>query len=67
MTGKIKKHGKSEMDMVPMLFGMDNPISIETVNKKGEIQANLANTTIDHISEDNRSMSMGSRLVSTHY
>ncbi|WP_158856440.1 hypothetical protein [Lunatibacter salilacus] len=59
MRGKIKNHGKSEMDMVLMLFGMDNPISIGTVNKKGEFTANLANLTIDHISEDNRSMSIG--------
>jgi len=59
ITGKIQNHGKTEMDMVLMLFGMDNPISIGTVDKKGQFKANLSNLTIDQIPDENRSMSMG--------
>lgn len=59
ITGKIQNHKKTEMDMVLMLFGMDNPISIGTVDKKGQFKANLSNLTIDQIPDENRSMSMG--------
>jgi len=59
VTGIIKNHEKSEMDLVLMLFGMDNPISIGTVDKKGQFTANLENANIDNISEENLSMSMG--------
>ena len=47
------------MDLVLMLFGMDFPISIGTVDKKGQFKANLDNLEIDQIPEENRSMSTG--------
>ncbi len=59
ITGKVKNHEKSEMEMVLMLFGMDNPISIGIVDKKGEFKANLENISLDHIPEENKSMSIG--------
>jgi hypothetical protein len=59
ITGKIKNHGKSDMDMVLMLFGMDYPISIGRVDKKGQFTANLENVTLNNIPEENLSMSSG--------
>ena len=59
ITGIIKNHEKSEMDLVLMLFGMDNPISIGTVDKKGQFTANLENASLDNIPEENLSMSIG--------
>lgn len=59
ITGNIKNHGKTEMDMVLMLFGMDNTISIGTVDKKGQFIANLSNLNTENIPEENKSMSMG--------
>lgn len=59
ITGKIQNHGKTEMDMVLMLFGMDHPISIGTVDKKGQFKADLSKLTVDQIPDENRSMGMG--------
>lgn len=59
ITGKIQNHEKSEMDIVLMLFGMDNPISIGTVDKKGDFKVSLENISVDHIPQENKSMSMG--------
>jgi hypothetical protein len=42
-----KTMGKSDMDMVLMLFGMDYPISIGKVDKKGQFTANLENVSLD--------------------
>jgi hypothetical protein len=59
ISGNIKNHGKSDMDMVLMLFGMDYPISIGKVDKKGQFTANLENVSLDNIPEENLSMSSG--------
>ncbi len=59
ITGNIQNHRKTEMDVVLMLFGMDNPISIGTVDKNGQFKTNLSNLTIDQIPDENRSMAMG--------
>nr|MBI1232103.1 hypothetical protein [Cytophagales bacterium] len=67
ITGKIQNHGKTEMDMVLMLFGMDNPISIGKVDKKGVFTANLENLSIATIPEDSRSMSMGPLYFSFYF
>lgn len=67
ITGNIENHGKSEMELVLMLFGMDNPISIGTVDKKGQFTANLENAKIDGIPEEFRSMSMGPLYWNFHF
>lgn len=59
LTGSVKNHGKSEMDLVLMLFGMDHPVSIGRVDNTGVFTANLADLKIDHIPEDFKSMSIG--------
>ena len=59
MTGKIQNHRKTDMDLVLMLFGMDYPISIGSVDKKGQFTANLENVSLDNIPEENLSMSSG--------
>ncbi len=59
ITGNIKNHEKSDMDLVLMLFGMDYPISIGTVNKKGQFTANLENASLDNIPKENLAMSSG--------
>ncbi len=56
ITGKIKNHEKSDMDLVLMLFGMDNPISIGRVDKKGQFTANLENVSLDNVHKENMSM-----------
>jgi len=67
ITGNIKNHGKSEMELVLMLFGMDYPISIGTVDKKGQFTANLENVTLNNIPEENLSMSMGPLYWNFHF
>lgn len=67
ITGKIKNHGKSDMDLVLMLFGMDYPISIGKVDKKGQFTANLDNLNLDQIPEENMSMSMGPLYWNFHF
>ena len=67
ITGNIKNHGKSDMELVLMLFGMDNPISIGTVDKKGQFNANLDNVKIDGIPEEFTSMSMGPLYWNFHF
>lgn len=67
ISGKIKNHEKSEMDLVLMLFGMDNPISIGKVDKKGQFTANLDNAKIDGIPEDFLSMSIGPLYFNFHF
>ncbi len=47
------------MDLVLMLFGMDYPISIGKVDKKGQFTANLENISLNNIPKENLSMSMG--------
>lgn len=59
ISGTVKNHEKDDMDLVLMLFGMDYPISIGSVNKKGQFTANLENVSLDNISEENKSMSIG--------
>ncbi|MCL6259012.1 hypothetical protein M3O96_07940 [Aquiflexum sp. TKW24L] len=59
ITGNIKNHEKSEMDLVLLLFGMDYPISIGSVDKKGLFTANLDNANLDNIPNENMSMSIG--------
>jgi len=66
ITGMIKNHEKSEMNMVLMLFGMDHPISIGTVDKNGQFTANLGNASLDNIPEENLSMYIG-ELYSNFY
>lgn len=58
ITGKIENHPNSQMDLVLMLFGMENPISIGTVDKKGQFTANLENISLGNISDENKSMSI---------
>ncbi|RPA67116.1 hypothetical protein EF405_16745 [Cyclobacteriaceae bacterium YHN15] len=67
ITGNIKNHGKSDMDMVLMLFGMDYPVSIGKVDKKGQFTANLENLSLDQIPEENLSMSMGPLYWNFHF
>jgi hypothetical protein len=67
ITGNIKNHGKSEMDLVLMLFGMDYPISIGQVDKKGQFTANLDNLNLDQIPEENMSMSVGPLYWNFHF
>jgi hypothetical protein len=67
ITGNVKNHGKSEMDMVLMLFGMDYPVSIGKVDKKGQFTANLDNLSLDQIPEENISMSMGPLYWNFHF
>lgn len=59
VTGNIKNHGNSEMDMVLMLFGTETPISIGKVDETGKFTANLSNLKIDQFSEDDISMALG--------
>jgi hypothetical protein len=59
IKGNIKNHAKTEMDMVLMLFGMEKPISIGKVDKKGAFTANLTNLKMDNITEEERSMNLG--------
>jgi hypothetical protein len=67
ITGKIQNHEKSEMDLVLMLFGMDNPISIGTVDKNGQFTADLADINIDQIPEEFKSMSLGPLYFNFHF
>ncbi|MFD2203152.1 hypothetical protein [Shivajiella indica] len=67
ISGNIKNHGKSDMDMVLMLFGMDYPVSIGKVDKKGQFTANLDNLSLDQIPEENLSMSMGPLYWNFHF
>jgi len=67
MTGKIKNHEKDDMDLVLMLFGMDYPVSIGKVDKKGQFIANLENLSLDQIPEENLSMSMGPLYWNFHF
>lgn len=67
ITGKIKNHERSDMDLVLMLFGMDNPVSIGTVDKKGQFTANLDNAKIDGIPEEFLSMSIGPLYFNFHF
>ncbi|EPR70573.1 hypothetical protein ADICYQ_0997 [Cyclobacterium qasimii M12-11B] len=66
ITGVIKNHEKTEMDMVLMLFGMDNPISIGTADAKGHFTASLENVSLDNIPEENLSIYM-SELYSNFF
>lgn len=59
ITGTVKNHEKADMDLVLMLFGMDYPISIGSVDKKGKFTANLESVSLANISEENKSMSIG--------
>ncbi|WP_084121033.1 hypothetical protein [Aquiflexum balticum] len=67
ITGNVKNHNKSEMDLVLMLFGMDYPVSIGKVDKKGQFTANLDNLSLDQIPEENMSMSMGPLYFNFHF
>ena len=67
IKGNIANHEKSEMDLVLMLFGMDYPISIGSVDKKGQFTANLENISLDQIPEENRSMSIGPLYFNFHF
>jgi hypothetical protein len=67
ITGTIKNHEKADMDLVLMLFGMDYPISIGKVDKKGQFTANLENLSLDQIPEENISMSMGPLYWNFHF
>jgi hypothetical protein len=67
ITGTIKNHEKSDMDLVLMLFGMDYPVSIGKVDKKGQFTANLENLSLDQIPEENISMSMGPLYWNFHF
>ncbi len=58
ITGKIENHPNSQMDLVLMLFGMENLISIGIVDKKGQFTANLDNISLDDIPAENKSMSI---------
>lgn len=66
LTGKVENHPKKEMDVVLMLFGMDNPITIGKVDPKGQILVNLEGVGIAGIPEEVRSMFMG-ELVHNFY
>jgi hypothetical protein len=59
LTGTIQNHGKAEMDLVLMMFGMDYPVTIGKVNKKGQFTANLETADLSTIPAENLSMSMG--------
>lgn len=59
IKGNIKNHESSEMDLVLMLFGMDNPIPIGTVQKNGQFTVNLENVSLENISVENKSMYIG--------
>ena len=67
INGNIKNHEKADMDLVLMLFGMDTPISIGSVDKKGQFTANLENISLDQIPEENRSMSIGPLYFNFHF
>nr|WP_287938591.1 hypothetical protein [Algoriphagus sp.] len=66
LTGKVENHPKKEMDVVLMLFGMDNPITIGKVDPKGQISVNLEGVGIAGIPEEVRSMFMG-ELIHNFY
>ncbi|WP_194777822.1 hypothetical protein [Pararhodonellum marinum] len=59
LKGIVKNHEKAEMDLVLMIFGMDNLISIGKVDKKGQFNASLENISLDHVPEENKSVSIG--------
>ncbi len=59
IKGKIENHPNSQMELVLMLFGMENPISIGTIDKKGQFTASLDNISLDDISAENKSMFIG--------
>ncbi|WP_209329942.1 hypothetical protein [Lunatimonas salinarum] len=67
LSGNVKNHGKAEMDLVLMLFGMDYPISIGKVDKKGAFTASLADTSLEKIPDDYKSMSMGPLYFNFHF
>jgi hypothetical protein len=47
------------MELVLMLFGMEKPISIGTVDKNGQFNASLDNINMDQISEEDKGMYIG--------
>lgn len=55
ITGKIENHKNSEMDIVIMAFGMDNPIIVGKVDKKANFSVNLEMATVSEsqASDDN--------------
>ncbi len=58
ITGKIKYHKKSEMDLVLMPFGADNWLTIGKVNKNGVFTADLSSAKMDEEPEALKSKSM---------
>ena len=59
ITGKIENHEDSQMELVLMLFGMEKPISIGTVDENGQVTASLDNVSTDQISEEDKAMYIG--------
>lgn len=67
ITGKIENHENSQMELVLMLFGMEKPISIGTVDKKAQFTASLDNIRIDQISEEDKAMYIGELYFSFYF
>lgn len=55
IAGKVENHKKSEMDIVIMAFGMDNPVIVGKVDKKANFSVNLEMATVSEsqASDDN--------------
>jgi hypothetical protein len=67
LTGKIENHENSQMELVLMLFGMEKPISIGTVDKKAQFTASLDNISTDQISEEDIAMYIGELYFSFYF
>jgi hypothetical protein len=67
ITGKIENHENSQMELVLMLFGMEKPISIGTVDKKAQFTASLDNISTDQISEEDIAMYIGELYFSFYF
>jgi hypothetical protein len=56
LSGVIENHPKKEMDVVLMPFGMDYPISIGSVDQKGQFSASLTGLDFGSVPEEVQSM-----------
>ncbi|TNF43493.1 MAG: hypothetical protein EP311_03030, partial [Cytophagales bacterium] len=56
LSGQIENHPKAKMDLVLMPFGMDYPISIGSVDQKGQFSVNLTGLDFGSVPEEVQSM-----------